>query len=54
MEDKKVYGRFKQVGKANEANTIIQIASAVYLVESGKIADYWIQIDHKGIEIQLT
>lgn len=52
-EDKKVYVRFKQMGQTPENKTIIQITSVVYLVESGKIAEYWIQIDRKGIESQL-
>lgn len=51
-EENKVYVRWKQIGQTDKNKTIIQIASAVYLVERGKIAEYWIQIDRKGIENQ--
>lgn len=51
-EDQKVYVRWKQTGQTATNQTIIQLASAVYLVEKGKIAEYWIQIDRKGLEIQ--
>ena len=57
----KVYVRWKQVGMhVGEIDgyeptglPIIQIASAVYRVEDGKIAEYWIQIDRSGIQNQL-
>lgn len=49
----KVYVRWKQTSQHTKIKPVIEIASAVYLVESGKIAEYWIQIDRKGIEIQL-
>lgn len=51
-DENKVYVRWKQIGQTDKNKTIIQIASAVYLVERGKIAEYWIQIDRKGIENQ--
>ncbi|MFL0488369.1 polyketide cyclase [Bacillus sp. AFS054943] len=57
----KVYVRWKQVGMhVGEIDgyqptglPIIQIASAVYRIEDGKIAEYWIQIDRSGIQNQL-
>lgn len=57
----KVYVLWKQVGMhVGEIDgyeptglPIIQIASAVYRVEDGKIAEYWIQIDRLGIQNQL-
>ncbi|OTN90218.1 hypothetical protein A5819_002717 [Enterococcus sp. 7E2_DIV0204] len=51
-DENKVYVRWKQIGQTDKNKAIIQIASAVYLVERGKIAEYWIQIDRKGIENQ--
>ncbi|WP_086312888.1 hypothetical protein A5821_000450 [Enterococcus sp. 7F3_DIV0205] len=51
-DGRKVYIRWKQTGRTPGNKIIIQIASAVYLVERGKIAEYWIQIDRKGIENQ--
>ncbi|PAQ14228.1 polyketide cyclase [Bacillaceae bacterium SAOS 7] len=56
-----VYVRWKQMGThVGEVNgfqptglPIIQLASAVYRVEDGKITEYWIQIDRAGIQAQL-
>lgn len=48
----KVYVRWKQTGEMVDGSQIIQIASAVYLVEQEKISEYWIQIDRKGLELQ--
>ncbi|WP_088271647.1 ester cyclase [Enterococcus wangshanyuanii] len=48
----RVYIRWKQVGTTSDGKQVIQIASAVYLVESEKISEYWIQIDRKGLELQ--
>ncbi|EJS76911.1 ester cyclase [Bacillus cereus] len=61
VQGSKVYVRWKQVGMhVGETDgyqptglPIIQIASAVYRVEDGKIAEYWIQIDRSGIQNQL-
>ncbi|MDH4423267.1 ester cyclase [Bacillus cereus] len=61
VQESKVYVRWKQVGMhVGEIDgyqptglPIIQIASAVYRVEDGKIAEYWIQIDRSGIQNQL-
>lgn len=61
VQGSKVYVRWKQVGMhVGEIDgyqptelPIIQIASAVYRVEDGKIAEYWIQIDRSGIQNQL-
>ncbi|AQY49803.1 hypothetical protein PWEIH_02342 [Listeria weihenstephanensis FSL R9-0317] len=48
----KVYVRWRQIGENQKGKEIIEIASAVYLVENGKIVEYWIQIDRKGLELQ--
>lgn len=60
-QDDRVYVRWKQIGKhvgvadgfAPTGLPIIEIASAVYRLENGKIAEYWIQIDRAGIRAQL-
>ncbi|MDT0125400.1 ester cyclase [Paenibacillus sp. RRE4] len=57
----KVYVRWKQSGVhtgqvdhySPTGLPVIEIASAVYRVEEGKIVEYWIQIDRLGIEKQL-
>ncbi|MFJ7646851.1 ester cyclase [Lysinibacillus sp. NPDC097279] len=62
VQDNKVYVRWKQVGThVGEVDgyqptslPVIEIASAVYRIEDEKIAEYWIQIDRAGIEIQLN
>lgn len=62
VQDHKVYVRWKQVGThVGEVDgyqptslPVIEIASAVYRIEDEKIAEYWIQIDRAGIEIQLN
>ncbi|MGO4494287.1 ester cyclase [Paenibacillus sp. 2RAB27] len=58
----RVYVRWKQTGiHIGEVDgflptgkPIIEIASAVYRVEHGKIIEYWIQIDREGIRAQLV
>lgn len=57
----KVYARWKQTshhltnldGYAPTGKPLIEIASAVYRVQNGKIVEYWIQIDRFGFEQQL-
>jgi predicted ester cyclase len=57
----KVYARWKQTGKhliplsgyAATGQPLVEIASAVYRVEKGKIVEYWIQIDRLGLDAQL-
>jgi len=57
----RVYARWKQTGchiapldgQAPSGLPVIEIASAVYRVADGKIVEYWIQIDRKGIEAQI-
>lgn len=57
----KVYARWKQTGchigpadgVAPSGLPVVEIASAVYRVKDGKIVEYWIQIDRKGIESQV-
>jgi reactive intermediate/imine deaminase len=59
--DNKVYARWKQTGKhladidqfKATGLPLIEIGSAVYRVENGKIAEYWIQTDRKGFDLQL-
>lgn len=58
----KVYARWKQsgchVGSADgiapSGLPVIEIASAVYRIQDGKIVEYWIQVDRKGIESQVA
>ena len=33
---------------------LVELASAVYRVNGGRIVEYWIQIDRKGLELQLA
>ncbi|EEL93356.1 hypothetical protein bcere0030_24970 [Bacillus cereus AH1273] len=55
-----MYVRWKQVGThLREIDgyqptglPIVQMASAVYRIEDGKISEYWIQIDRSGIQNQ--
>ncbi|WP_420241360.1 ester cyclase [Roseiterribacter gracilis] len=57
----KVYARWRQTGRHlaslnGETPTgapLISIASCVYRVEDGRIAEYWIQVERKGMELQL-
>jgi len=57
----KVYTRWKQTGKhlaeidgyEPTGKPLTEIASCVYRLESGKIIEYWIQIDRLGFEKQL-
>ncbi|AZN39073.1 ester cyclase [Paenibacillus albus] len=59
--ENRVYVRWKQTGThVGEVDgyvptgmPVIEIASAVYRVEAGRIAEYWIQIDREGIRRQL-
>ncbi|MCR8632184.1 ester cyclase [Paenibacillus radicis (ex Xue et al. 2023)] len=61
IQDDRVYVRWKQIGVhvgevdgfSPTGKPIVEIASAVYRVENGKIAEYWIQIDREGIRVQL-
>jgi predicted ester cyclase len=58
----KVYARWRQEGDhlesiAGEVPTgkpLIEVSSAVYRVAGGKIVEYWIQLDRKGLELQLS
>ncbi|WP_037912784.1 ester cyclase [Actinacidiphila yeochonensis] len=60
-EDDRVYARWTQVGThvgpidhyPPTGAQITETASAVYRVEDGLIAEYWIQIDRQGITAQL-
>ncbi|HYC05738.1 MAG TPA: ester cyclase [Azospirillaceae bacterium] len=58
----RVYVRWRQTGRDLEprdgkpatGRPLVEIASAVYRVAEGRIAEYWIQIDRKGLELQLA
>lgn len=60
-QDNKVYARWKQTGKhlttidgySPTGVPLVEVASAVYRLENGKIVEYWIQIDRAGLEKQL-
>jgi reactive intermediate/imine deaminase len=57
----KVYVRWKQMGRhLTEIDgfkptglPLIEVGSAVYQLTDGKITEYWIQLDRKGLELQL-
>jgi predicted ester cyclase len=60
-DDDRVYARWKQTGcqigplddQAPSGLPVVEIASAVYRVADGKIVEYWIQVDRKGIDTQI-
>ncbi len=60
-QEDKVYARWKQTGRhlaevdgyPPTGLPLVELASAVYRLENGKIAEYWIQIDRLGFERQL-
>ncbi|WP_247236513.1 ester cyclase [Telluribacter sp. SYSU D00476] len=57
----KVYARWRQTGKhlaslhdhEPTGKPLVEIASATYRLEGGKIVEYWIQVDRYGMEEQL-
>lgn len=57
----RVYARWRQTGchvgdvdgHAPTHRPVVELASAVYRVADGRIAEYWIQVDRAGIEAQL-
>ena len=60
-EGDRVYVRWRQTGKhladiegfAPSGRTVVELASAVYRVEEGRIVEYWIQVDRAGMRAQL-
>jgi predicted ester cyclase len=60
-QEDKVYARWQQTGRhlaeldgyAPTGLPLVEVASAVYRLENGRIAEYWIQIDRLGLERQL-
>lgn len=58
----RVYVRWRQTGRHLDSingekptgRVLTDIASAVYRVRDGRIAEYWIQSDRKGLELQLA
>ncbi|MBV8659478.1 MAG: ester cyclase [Burkholderiales bacterium] len=57
-EGERVYVRWRQQGWSNAPDqprrALIEVASAVYHVQAGRIVRYHIQIDRKGLELQMT
>jgi predicted ester cyclase len=60
-EGDRVYARWRQVGchvgevdgHAPSHRPVVEVASAVYRVQDGRIVEYWIQVDRLGTEAQL-
>ena len=60
-EGDRVYARWRQVGchvgpvdgHAPTHLPVVEVASAVYRVEAGRIVEYWIQVDRLGTDLQL-
>lgn len=60
-EGDRVYARWRQRGchlgevdgHAPTHRPVVELASAVYRVEHGRIVEYWIQVDRQGTEAQL-
>ena len=60
-EGDRVYARWRQVGchvgavdgHAPTRRPVVELASAVYRVQAGRIVEYWIQVDRLGTEAQL-
>ncbi len=58
----RVYVRWRQTGRhlgsfdgeQPTGRPLTDISSAVYRVEGGRIVEYWIQTDRKGLEVQLA
>ncbi|TFI59883.1 ester cyclase [Sphingomonas parva] len=58
----RVYVRWHQTGhhlasldgEQPTGKTLIEVSSAVYRVSAGRIVEYWIQTDRKGLELQLA
>ena len=57
----KVFVRWKQFGQHNVSingetptwRPLVEITSAVYRIENGKIVEYWLQFDRKGMDMQI-
>ncbi|MBD0257006.1 MAG: ester cyclase [Cytophagales bacterium] len=60
-QEDKVYARWKQTGRhlaeldgyPPTGLPLVEVASAVYRLQHGRIVEYWIQIDRLGLERQL-
>jgi predicted ester cyclase len=58
----RVYVRWRQRGRhlgsingeRPTGEPLTEISSAVYRVENGRIVEYWIQTDRKGLDVQLA
>ncbi len=58
----RVFVRWRQIGRhmgsidgeTPSGRTLVELTSAVYRVDGGRIVEYWIQTDRKGLELQLA
>ncbi len=58
----RVFVRWRQVGRhlgsidgeTPSGRPLVELTSAVYRVNGGRIVEYWIQTDRKGLELQLA
>ena len=58
----RVFVRWRQTGRhlgSIDGETpsgcpLVELTSAVYRVKGGRIVEYWIQMDRKGLELQLA
>ncbi|MCK0069970.1 ester cyclase [Kordiimonas laminariae] len=61
-DEDRVYVRWRQDGFHKEAHSgeavtgkpLTEVTSTVYRIEGGKIVEYWLQTDRKGMEVQVT
>ncbi|SMB83441.1 ester cyclase [Deinococcus hopiensis] len=61
VKEDRAYARWRQVGQhegevdgfAATGKPVVEVASAVYRVEDGRIVEYWIQVDREGMRRQL-
>ena len=61
VDEDRVYVRWRQDGhhlrthdgRSGTGAPLIDLGSAVYRVEDGRIAEYWIQLDRLGIQLQI-
>lgn len=60
--DDRVFVRWRQTGRhlgsidgeTPSGRPLVELTSAVYRVNGGRIVEYWIQMDRKGLELQLA
>jgi predicted ester cyclase len=62
VDGDRAYVRWRQTGhdleprdgKPATGKPLVELTSAVYRVEAGRIVEYWVQTDRKGMELQLA